>query len=1024
MYVICKAPYIVIRGNFRKQVNKMQRAYNGNSQSQISIFHQNVPGTRFTFKDQITAIETVLSKLKCDILIVSEMDTELACSWDYPGYTAFKGHLKGASLVRVSAIVRTTLAPVVTHLDVEVPNVVVNFKINNIQHRVTGVYREWNYGGKESDKKDQEVRWTQFEDAWLLNNRRCKNSCLLGDLNFDFRGKDTAHQQSLEPIRNSVMDNIIMRGWKQVIEKVTRHQGNHQPACLDHVYYNNIDRIKYSVNKPYTEGDHNTVGIVVKTKKFIPVGGDFESRCWGRTNWTYARYLVRYSSEFYKVFSYTDTNDILAFIEDKLHNIMEEVAPVRRIYIKPGTAKWMTSFLEDRLDHRDKLKEQWIKSGLKSDERKWKAEKKEVRFLVRRAKQEQVEKDLETKDLKKRWERVRKIVGTGDSSGPPTELVENGVTIKDPREMAEILNKGFRAKVDGIMERVKADPEAALEIFEEYAKNREEENGRKFGKFEFEEIDVKDAKEAIMSLRNTPSMGTDGIPTILLKELAWVLAPYLAYLINMIFRTGVFPTKWKEGICTPIWKRGSRTDKLNFRPVTIINALSKVWEKVVNKQINMHLYRNRIMDNSQHAYRRLRGTDSYWQDLTTKIFYYKDMGKKVSLSVWDLSSAFNLSQRCILIPKLRRLGFQEKSLDLLAECMSNRKVATKIEGVLSDWATVDVGCYEGGIISPTVFNLSVVDFAVLKHRVEREAREGFTIQKENLDTGEEVDTVVTAPSLELEPGVYADDSSYVNATDTEEELRHAAVLVDRQVVHYFTVNGHAVNNLKTETMSIMNRFSEPIKVGEVSSQSQIKLLGLKCTDKMSFYPQAIDVVSKISAKLPGILRMKPWASPELLKRTAHSCLISHMEYLLQCYGGELRVQTLLQKCLNRVMRGLLGRDQMAPVEPMMTELDWLNIPNLVRFKTLFWFRETDRANQAPYTWDKLESSRAIHGHNTRRLRLEPTFRPQSMASSLSFIHRGSSLYSALNLYPDLSEGEEYKDLVRSKLISRFGNGNL
>ena len=321
-------------------------------------------------------------------------------------------------------------------------------------------------------------------------------------------------------------------------------------------------------------------------------------------------------------------------------------------------------------------------------------------------------------------------------------------------------------------------------------------------------------------------------------------------------------------------------------------------------------------------------------------------------------------------------------------------------------------------------NLSVVDFAVLKHRVEREAREGFTIQKENLDTGEEVDTVVTAPSLELEPGVYADDSSYVNATDTEEELRHAAVLVDRQVVHYFTVNGHAVNNLKRETMSIMNRFSEPIKVGEVSSQSQIKLLGLKCTDKMSFYPQAIDVVSKISAKLPGILRMKPWASPELLKRTAHSCLISHMEYLLQCYGGELRVQTLLQKCLNRFMRGLLGRDQMAPVEPMLTELDWLNIPNLVRFKTLFWFRETDRANQAPYTWDKLESSRAIHGHNTRRLRLEPTFRPQSMASSLSFIHRGSSLYSALNLYPDLSEGEEYKDLVRSKLISRFGNGNL
>ena len=1016
--------YIKVRRNFNKILNVRMRAYNGNtSQNQISFYHQNVPGKTMTPKDQICEIEHVISKVCPDVLIVSEVNTELVCSWTYPGYTAYKGHLKGADLVRVSAIVKSSLQPVVTHLDCEVPNVVVSFRINSQQYRVTGCYREWNYGGKKSDMKDQEVRWTQFEDAWYANNRRCKHSCLLGDLNFDYLGKATTHQQSLEPIRNSVMDNVVLRGWKQFITNNTRHQGDQQPACLDHIYYNDPGKVKFHVNKPYAGDDHNTVGIVIKTKRFIPPGSSFTSRCWNTVNFNWARYLVRYSSNFHEIFAYKDPDSILDCLEGKLWEVMETVAPEQNITIKPGTAPWMTSYLEDRLNHRQKLKEAWIKSGLKSDERRWREDKKEVRFLIRRAKQEQVEKELEVKDHKKRWERVRKITGAPESSGPPTELLEDGEIIKEPLHMAEILNSGFRSKVNGIMERTVADPEAALNMFEDYVTNLEEKNRRKMGEFTFEEIDVKDAKEAIMSLQNTPSLGTDGIPTVLLKELAWVLAPYIAYLINVTFRTGVFPSKWREGLVTPIFKRGQRNLKGNYRPVTITNSLSKVWEKVVNKQIVLYLNKYNIMDNSQHAYRQGRGCDSFWQDLTTRICHAKDRGKKVLICGFDLSSAFNLCQRSILIPKLRRLGFQDSALNLLTEVLRDRKVATKIDGCISSWATADVGVFEGGIISPVMFNLSVVDFAAIKFRVEKEAKEGFMVPHINPDTGEKEDKLVTAPSLEADPGVYADDSHYHLATDTEAELRHAAVLVDRHVVKFFTVNGHAVNSEKSELLSVLNRFSEPVVVGNVTSQPELKLLGLKMTDKMSFVPQAKSVVSKVSSKLPGIIRMKEWASPELLKKTAESVLISHITFLLQCYGGEHRVQIILQRCLNKIMRCVLGREIRSSVTQMLTDLDWLSIPNLVRYKTLFWFRETDRAAQAPYTWSLLEPSTG-HGYHTRRLRLEPKFLPQTMVSSLSFIHRGASLYSEFNLFPDLSEGDDYKDLVRSKILAKFPNTNM
>lgn len=172
------------------------------------------------------------------------------------------------------------------------------------------------------------------------------------------------------------------------------------------------------------------------------------------------------------------------------------------------------------------------------------------------------------------------------------------------------------------------------------------------------------------------------------------------------------------------------------------------------------------MDDSQHSYRSGRGTDSFWQDLTSRICHAKDKGKKVLLACFDLSSAFNLCQRSILIPKLRRLGFQEHTLLLLGDVLSNRRVATRMEGFLSSWALVDVGAFEGGIISPTVFNLSVVDFAAVKVRMEKEAKEGFMITQVDQTTGDTEDKEVKAPSLEASPGSYADDSHYHLATDT------------------------------------------------------------------------------------------------------------------------------------------------------------------------------------------------------------------------------------------------------------------
>ena len=158
---------------------------------------------------------------------------------------------------------------------------------------------------------------------------------------------------------------------------------------------------------------------------------------------------------------------------------------------------------------------------------------------------------------------------------------------------------------------------------------------------------------------------------------------------------------------------------------------------------------------------------------------------------------------------------------------------------------------------------------------------------------------------------YADDNGFVSSTDTQEELRALASEMDKQVL-------------------AVNRFSRPVKVGDVESQKIIKLLGIRMSYKMSL-PQALEVVRKVTAKLPSVLGLKEWASKELLINTADSILMSHIGYGLKTYGGESRVLTLLQKCQNKVMRAILG-NQLKDRVPN-TEIGWNSVTNMMRYKS-------------------------------------------------------------------------------------------
>ena len=79
--------------------------------------------------------------------------------------------------------------------------------------------------------------------------------------------------------------------------------------------------------------------------------------------------------------------------------------------------------------------------------------------------------------------------------------------------------------------------------------------------------------------------GPDGIPAHVLKELAFDLAPILTHLYQQSLNTGAFPEEWKSAFITPVFKKGNRSDPLNYRPISLTSIVCKIFEHIVASQI-------------------------------------------------------------------------------------------------------------------------------------------------------------------------------------------------------------------------------------------------------------------------------------------------------------------------------------------------------------------------------------------------------------------------------------------------------
>jgi hypothetical protein len=226
------------------------------------------------------------------------------------------------------------------------------------------------------------------------------------------------------------------------------------------------------------------------------------------------------------------------------------------------------------------------------------------------------------------------------------------------------------------------------------------------------DITDNDIEEAIDQLKVGKAPGLDGFSSTLIKNLKEVLIKPLKIIFKDSLQKGEVPSQWKVAKVIPIFKKGSKGDPANYRPVSLTCIICKLLERIVRKKITEHLVEQKLLKDSQHGFMDNRSTQTNLIEFLDKVLEYEDNGEAIDLVYLDFSKAFDKLSHEKLIKKLAARGITGRVLLWIKSWLNGRKQQVYVYGEMSEEEDVDSSVPQGSVLGPTLFTVYIDDLDV------------------------------------------------------------------------------------------------------------------------------------------------------------------------------------------------------------------------------------------------------------------------------------------------------------------------
>ena len=362
-------------------------------------------------------------------------------------------------------------------------------------------------------------------------------------------------------------------------------------------------------------------------------------------------------------------------------------------------------------------------------------------------------------------------------------------------------------------------------------------------------VTEQDVKDAILNLKKNKATGPDLIHNKLLIKAVNIISRPLSNYFNRCMDESKYPTLWKEAYVTPVHKKGDRELCSNYRPISLLSCVGKVFERCLHKHIYNFFTDNNLITEAQSGFRSGDSTINQLLSIYNSMCANFDLGLTTQSIYFDISKAFDRVWHKGLLHKLNSVGIRGKLLKLIENYLQNRTQIVTLKNEKSFPMTVPAGVPQGSVLGPLFFLVFINDI---------------------------VNNICSVIKL------FADDTSMSHSD--ENPVRRAEVLnADlRKIEHWSHLWKVKFNDTKTELLTIKRR-NEPVHplyfgVAQLDESSHHKHLGIILQNNCKWDEYIICLSGKIKLLLNCLKSFKHKLNRKTLEIMYKSFVLPLFDY--------------------------------------------------------------------------------------------------------------------------------------------------
>ena len=503
---------------------------------------------------------------------------------------------------------------------------------------------------------------------------------------------------------------------------------------------------------------------------------------------------------------------------------------------------------------------------------------------------------------RKLWKILKDILPTNDIVSPIT-LNINGKEISDPIKVGDLFNEYFSS----IAENFDVSPQ-------NNTCNAQTPIVINQTKFSIPLITFNDMLKLVAMLDQNKATGLDDIPAYFIKSSIHSITPIILRICNMSIEHGIFPDMWKNARLIPIHKAETRTERSNYRLISILPVLSKLLERHVANSYVKFLTENNVLSSCQHGFRPHHSCESTLILIYEHLLSNIEKGLINGVALVDFSKAFDLVDHSVLLRKLELYGITPLALNWFKSYLSERYQRVEIASFLSNPALIKSGVPQGSILGPILFFIFINDL----------------------------------PSYlgSSEPFLFADDTTMISSGVNTHDLSLCLKTDLSSVFCWTNHNNMSLNSKKTKIMKIysqpkfpdLNEIIVEVNNNSIKEITSTILLGVTLDQHLKWNKQINTTYNIINSRLYLLKRIRKYLNFQSCMQFYYALIYPHLLYCSTLWGNASNeLITCLLKLQKRAARLILELSTEVPSIVLFRKLNWIPIFNLIKMRKILMY---------------------------------------------------------------------------------------